>query len=128
MQQSAAASIPMMSRSRCCCATEAPPTPSPPAAADHDLVVMGTHGRGRIGEALAGSVSRAVVHSLHAPVLITRAPGWRRRYECLVSAAALAAEPAGVPARLRKDAARNRAAILTAARELFAQRPRRPNV
>jgi nucleotide-binding universal stress UspA family protein len=44
------------------------------AAADHDLVVMGTHGRGRIGEALAGSVSRAVVHSLHAPVLITRAP------------------------------------------------------
>jgi AcrR family transcriptional regulator len=37
-----------------------------------------------------------------------------------VSAPALAAEPAGVPARLRKDAARNRAAILTAARELFA--------
>lgn len=37
-----------------------------------------------------------------------------------MSAPALAAEPAGVPARLRKDAARNRAAILTAARELFA--------
>lgn len=44
------------------------------AAADHDLVVMGTHGRGRIGEALAGSVSRAVVHSLHGAVLLTRAP------------------------------------------------------
>jgi nucleotide-binding universal stress UspA family protein len=44
------------------------------AAADHDLVVMGTHGRGRIGEALAGSVSRAVVHSLRGAVLITRAP------------------------------------------------------
>jgi nucleotide-binding universal stress UspA family protein len=44
------------------------------AAADHDLIVMGTHGRGRIGEALAGSVSRAVVHSLRGAVLITRAP------------------------------------------------------
>ncbi len=44
------------------------------AAADHDLVVMGTHGRGRIGEALAGSVSRAVVHALRGAVLLTRAP------------------------------------------------------
>ncbi len=44
------------------------------AAADHDLIVMGTHGRGRIGEAFAGSVSRAVVHSLRGAVLITRAP------------------------------------------------------
>jgi nucleotide-binding universal stress UspA family protein len=44
------------------------------AAADHDLVVMGTHGRGRIGDALAGSVSRAVVHALRGAVLITRAP------------------------------------------------------
>jgi nucleotide-binding universal stress UspA family protein len=44
------------------------------AAADHDLIVMGSHGRGRIGEALAGSVSRAVVHSLRGAVLITRAP------------------------------------------------------
>ncbi|MGD0386156.1 MAG: universal stress protein [Solirubrobacteraceae bacterium] len=44
------------------------------AAADHDLVVMGTHGRSRIGDALAGSVSRAVVHSLRGAVLITRAP------------------------------------------------------
>jgi nucleotide-binding universal stress UspA family protein len=43
-------------------------------AAEHDLVVMGTHGRGRIGEALAGSVSRAVVHSLRGAVMLTRAP------------------------------------------------------
>jgi nucleotide-binding universal stress UspA family protein len=43
-------------------------------AKDHDLVVMGTHGRGRIGEALVGSVSRDVVHALRASVLLTRAP------------------------------------------------------
>jgi nucleotide-binding universal stress UspA family protein len=44
------------------------------AADGHDLVVMGTHGRGRLGEALAGSVSRAVVHSLRGAVLLARAP------------------------------------------------------
>jgi nucleotide-binding universal stress UspA family protein len=44
------------------------------AAGDHDLVVMGTHGRGRIGEALIGSVSRDVVHARRAAVLLTRAP------------------------------------------------------
>jgi nucleotide-binding universal stress UspA family protein len=44
------------------------------AAAGHDLVVMGTHGRGRIGEALIGSVSRDVVHALRGAVLLTRAP------------------------------------------------------
>lgn len=50
-------------------------------AADHDLVVMGTHGRGRLGEALAGSVSRAVVHALRGPVLLMRAPAAARVQE-----------------------------------------------
>jgi nucleotide-binding universal stress UspA family protein len=45
------------------------------AAKEHDLLVMGTHGRGRIGEALAGSVSRAVMHIWRGAVLLTRAPG-----------------------------------------------------
>jgi nucleotide-binding universal stress UspA family protein len=43
-------------------------------AAEHDLVVMGTHGRGRLGEALVGSVSRDVVHSRRGAVLLARAP------------------------------------------------------
>jgi nucleotide-binding universal stress UspA family protein len=43
-------------------------------AGDHDLVVMGTHGRGRVGEALLGSVSREVVHASSVPVLLIRAP------------------------------------------------------
>jgi nucleotide-binding universal stress UspA family protein len=42
-------------------------------ARDHDLVVMGTHGRGRVGEALLGSVSREVVHLSNVPVLLIRA-------------------------------------------------------
>jgi nucleotide-binding universal stress UspA family protein len=44
------------------------------AAEEHDLVVIGTHGRGRLGEALLGSVSRDVVHSRRGAVLLTRAP------------------------------------------------------
>jgi nucleotide-binding universal stress UspA family protein len=74
MQQSARASIPDDVPVTVLLRHGSPAHAIAAAAADHDLVVMGTHGRGRIGEALAGSVSRAVVHSLHAPVLITRAP------------------------------------------------------
>lgn len=42
-------------------------------AADHDLVVMGTHGRGRVGDAVLGSVSRDVSHLSSVPVLLVRA-------------------------------------------------------
>jgi nucleotide-binding universal stress UspA family protein len=35
-----------------------------------DLIVMGSHGRGRVGAALIGSVSQAVVHDSPVPVLI----------------------------------------------------------
>lgn len=36
----------------------------------YDLVVMGTHGRGRLAGALLGSVSRGVLHCAQTPVLL----------------------------------------------------------
>ena len=39
----------------------------------HDLIVMGSHGRGRVGTALLGSVSQQVVHHACVPVLVCHA-------------------------------------------------------
>jgi nucleotide-binding universal stress UspA family protein len=43
------------------------------ATAEHDVIVMGTHGRSRLAGALLGSVSREVLHRTATPVLLVRA-------------------------------------------------------
>jgi nucleotide-binding universal stress UspA family protein len=42
------------------------------AAGKHDLVVMGTHGRGGLQRAFLGSVTEKVLRSCPVPVLVTR--------------------------------------------------------
>ncbi len=37
-----------------------------------EMIVMGTHGRGRLGQTLLGSVAQRVVHTSHVPVTLVR--------------------------------------------------------
>ena len=43
------------------------------AAGEHaDQIVMGTHGRGRVGAAVLGSVAQGVIHAAHVPVTLLK--------------------------------------------------------
>jgi nucleotide-binding universal stress UspA family protein len=44
------------------------------AAANADLIVMGSHGRGEIATMLLGSVTQQVIHRAHCPVVVVRLP------------------------------------------------------
>src|SRR4051794_15046232 len=42
---------------------------------DHDVIVLGSRGRGRVSAALLGSVSNHVMHNAEVPVIVIHQPG-----------------------------------------------------
>ena len=49
-------------------------------AADADVIVLGTHGRGGFTASLMGSVARALCHTAGRPVLVVPPPRATRRH------------------------------------------------
>lgn len=58
-----------------------------------DLLVLGTHGRGALGRALAGSVGSEVARTAPCPVLLVPPRLWRRRRTAAGAGPAVAASP-----------------------------------
>ncbi len=46
---------------------------------DVDVIVVGSHGRGRVGTALLGSVANMIVHTADRPVLVVKQKAEERR-------------------------------------------------
>jgi nucleotide-binding universal stress UspA family protein len=66
--------------------------------ANHDLVVMGSRGRGAVRSALLGSVSHYVLHHSPAPVLIVHAERGPDAQHALKTDDSEAAVPVAAPA------------------------------
>ncbi|HTO76750.1 MAG TPA: universal stress protein [Thermoanaerobaculia bacterium] len=88
------------------------------SAARADLVVVGTHGRGAVGRALLGSVTRRLVHVCRRPLVVVPGPVAARPSEALrllvaTDGSAGAAAAARLAGKLARRARRSRLEVAT---------------